>query len=294
MALQGLPSEKKNIFALAIASAVMTIFASIVGAPFVRVLAFKKAKLFWLMGIALLSLLFVPQLQLLGIYVSAIWMTLGTYSELEKRGYNWKSAIILSLTTGFSMGAVIFTALTRLSVEHNLIVQVTEPLMNSLKQIAPEQNFNANSILGFMPSLFVSSLMIALASSFMFESNIFKTFKLRREKIVSSLRWLEIRLPDAFVWFSLFSFLFSIIEIPIKSVQIIAINCSVISLVAYFFQGLAVHEFAFRIFRAGFFTKLSLYLLIVLWAMPVVAAVGLFDYWIDFRKKLRKKISQSF
>ena len=60
------------------------------------------------------------------------------------------------------------------------------------------------------------------------------------------------------------AFLFSMVDTSIRLfdiniVQVIAINISIISVVAYFFQGISVIEFATRIFRVGRISKFMLY-----------------------------------
>jgi hypothetical protein len=142
----------------------------------------------------------------------------------------------------------------------------------------------------FLPGLLAAALISALAVSLVFEAQIFKAFQIRRERLASGLKWLEFRLPDTFVWVSLFSLLFCVVETPFPILQVIAINISVVSIVAYFLQGISVFEFATRIYRVGRITKLLLYLLIITWALPVITVVGFADYWADVRRHMRKRI----
>ena len=69
-----------------------------------------------------------------------------------------------------------------------------------------------------------------------------------------------------------------------------SLNFVIVSVVAFFFQGLAVTEFLTKAFRFGPFSKMVLYILIVLQLAPAVVLIGLVDYWVDFRKRLRKKL----
>ncbi|MFN3454692.1 MAG: DUF2232 domain-containing protein, partial [Pseudobdellovibrio sp.] len=232
---------------------------------------------------------------LIAIYVGAIWMTLGLYSELEKRGIDWKRSGMLSVISGILFGVGSYLAVTKLSLSPDLAHQIVEPLMLSLKQIVPDQKFETQAIMMFMPGVLGSALVSSIAASFVFESQIFQVFNLKREKLASGLKWLEFRLPDMFIWLSLFAFLFSMVDTSIRLfeiniVQVIAINISIISVVAYFFQGISVIEFATRIFRVGRISKFMLYFLLITWALPLVTLLGLADYWVDFRRLLRKRI----
>ncbi|WP_409478667.1 DUF2232 domain-containing protein [Pseudobdellovibrio sp. HCB154] len=286
-------SNNKKYFLLAAVSAAMSIIFSVMSAPFIRVLAATKSKIFWLVGIVFVSSLFFLKMNLVAIYVGTIWMTLGLYSELEKKGITWKKSGALSVLAGVAFGAISFLAITKWSVDHELFKQVIDPLMVSLKQVLPEENFETKAVMMFMPGLLASALISALAVSLVFEAQIFQAFQIKRERLASGLKWLEFRLPDMFIWVSLFSFLFSVVETPFHFLQVIAINLAVVSIISFFFQGISVFEFAMRIFRVGRITKLLLYLLIITWALPVITVLGFADYWVDFRRHMRKKVKVS-
>ncbi len=286
-------ASNKKYFLLAAVSAAMSIIFSVMSAPFIRVLAATKSKIFWLVGVVFVSSLFFLKMNLVAIYVGAIWMTLGLYSELEKKGITWKKSGALSVFAGVAFGAISFLAITKWSVDHELFKQVIDPLMVSLKQVLPDENFETKAVMMFMPGLLASALISALAVSLVFEAQIFQAFQIKRERLASGLKWLEFRLPDMFIWVSLFSFLFSVVETPFHFLQVIAINLAVVSIVSFFFQGISVFEFAMRIFRVGRITKLLLYLLIITWALPVITILGFADYWVDFRRHMRKKVKVS-
>lgn len=286
-------ASNKKYFLLAAVSAAMSIIFSVMSAPFIRVLAATKSKIFWLVGVVFVSSLFFLKMNLVAIYVGAIWMTLGLYSELEKKGITWKKSGALSVFAGVAFGAISFLAITKWSVDHELFKQVIDPLMVSLKQVLPDENFETKAVMMFMPGLLASALISALAVSLVFEAQIFQAFQIKRERLASGLKWLEFRLPDMFIWVSLFSFLFSVVETPFHFLQVIAINLAVVSIVSFFFQGISVFEFAMRIFRVGRITKLLLYLLIITWALPVITVLGFADYWVDFRRHMRKKVKVS-
>ena len=280
----------KKVFTLAALSALMSVAFSFMSAPFVRVLAITKSRFFWLTGLIFLTTLLFLKMYLVLVYVGALWMTLGLYSELEKKGVDWKKSSVLSLFSGLIFGVASFLLITRRSLEHDLVKQAAEPLMMSLKQILPDKTLQAADVIVYMPGLLVSALVSALAIALMFESQIFQIFKLKREKIASGLRWLEFRVPDLFIWLTLFAFLFSFVDLSMPLLQIGAINIAVVSVVVFFFQGITVFEYATRIYRMGRITKILLYFLLVAWALPAVAVLGFADYWLDIRRFMRKRI----
>lgn len=283
-------SENKKLLLMAALSAAVSFVFSFLGAPFLRVLALRKAKLFWIVGVVFIATLFFLKIDLIAIYVGAIWMTLGLYSRFENQGLSWKKSGALSLLSGLCFGVLGFFSITKGSIDHQLIKEMTEPIMLTFKQYLPEENIEARSVLMIMPGVLASTLLSAIAMGLAFESQMFQAFNLKREKLASSLRWLEFRLPDLFIWISLFSFLLSIIETPYAWVQVVAINISLFSVVAYFFQGITVIEFATRLYRVGRFSKFFLYLLVIGSILPAVSLVGIIDYWADFRRLMRKTI----
>ncbi len=284
-------SFNKTISLAAVTAAVLLMF-SFFGAPFVRVLATTvRSSIFWGVGCFLVATLFVFNLFIATIYVGAVWMTLGFYSELEKRGTSWKKTGLLALLAGLLFAVVCVIAITKGSVAgSDLVKNFMLPLQEAMKQVMPAEEFLKFDITQYLPGIFTAVLVSAIALSFIFEAKIFSLFSLKREKISSSMKWIEFRVPDIFIWFALFGFLFSIVDLKVPHLKIAAMNFSIFSIVVFFFQGISAIEFMTRVYRTGFFTKIALYMLILGWLGPAVSVVGLLDYWVNFRKMVRKKI----
>lgn len=284
---------------LALASVAGLFLFSFMGAPFVRVLASTaKAGLFWGLGIVLSASLFYFNLPVESVYVGAVWMTLGTYSGLEKRGISWKKTTAVSILMGLMFATICFLMLTRgldfgnaaAYSENAFLSKLINPVKDNLKIAWPEKEITPLNIISYLPGVFASALVAALAVSLIFEAKIFKLFQIRRERIASSLKWVEFRLPDAFIWAALISFLLSMVSVGSEAVKLAASNFAVFSIVVFFIQGMSVIEFMSRIYRWGIFTKIAIYFLVVAWLGPAIAFLGLVDYWFDFRKMVRKKI----
>ena len=73
---------------------------------------------------------------------------------------------------------------------------------------------------------------------------------------------------------------------PMGVITIIALNCLIILLFVYFFQGIAVVSFFFQKKRAPFALRFFFYILIAIQPlfMFLVIGFGLFDTWFNFRK----------
>jgi Predicted membrane protein (DUF2232) len=290
--------QNKKIWIVGATTAVVAVLFSFFGAPFLRAFFAKTRPLiYWGLGAAVITTLFLLHLTPRAVYVGAIWMTLGLYSELEKRGVSWRKTSVISVMAGFVFAAVAATVILKTAFAAELLTQATEPLIQSLSRFYPETVFTAEQVFLFLPGLLLSALVSAVAIGLSLESRIFELFTLKREKTASALRWLEFRLPDAFIWIALMSFFLSMVgveafvgEAAAQNVRTVAINGTIVSLVLFFIQGLVVIEFISRVYRWGAFARTMLYLTIFLWAHPVVVLIGLMDYWVDLRGRIRKKI----
>jgi hypothetical protein len=289
-------SQNKKIWTLAFATAVVSVLFSFMGAPFLRALSAKaKPVLFWGVGATIVATLFLVQLTLGAVYVGAVWTTLGLYSELEKRGVSWKKTSLIALLSGALFGVLSYMFAVKALLKLDLAEQLTAPILQTLKQINPDEKISMDQIIQYMPGALIATLLCSLAVGFIFESKIFQLFQFQREKTISGLKWLEFRLPDQFIWLSMFGFLFSLLKIDVSSlvaekIKIVAINVSIFSVVAFFMQGIAVFEYVTRFYRVGIFNKSLTYVLIFVWLAPAIGFIGLIDFWADFRKMVRKKV----
>lgn len=286
-------SNTKKLFALTVMTAVAAIFFSFMGAPFLRVLSSSSKRfVFWGLGLAIVVGLFLGQAPLAALSIGSIWMTLGIYTECERKGVEWKKNILFSILAGFAFvmlgGGLLFKDLSN-PLAQTALQEITGPLLEALQKLFPDNTFAMEMFYPYLPSIVLTSLMIGLATGLAFEAQIFRVFKLRRERIASGLRWLDFRLPDLFIWMSMFGFLFTAVDIGSVLVRNIAINLTVISVVAFFIQGIVVYEFTSRLLRFGLFSKTLMYVMIFLWLAPAFAVIGLADYWLDIRTKLTLK-----
>ncbi len=292
-------NAQKKIWILAVVTALISVFFSFMGAPFLRTLFAKtKSIWFWAVGAVTVAILFSVQLTLGAVYVGAVWMTLGAYSELETRGVSWKKTSVISLIAGLVFAVLSFSWATKGSFTSDLTKELVEPFLTSLQQLYPDNVLKAENIIQYMPGVLLSALMCSLAVGIIFETQIFQLFQFRREKTASSLKWLEFRLPDTFIWFAFLGFFFALVRLSVlpeniaTMVRTIAVEMSIFSAFCFFLQGIVVFEFLSRFYRVGLFTKTILYFLILTWIGPAVGLMGLLDYWFNFRTVLRKKINE--
>lgn len=291
-------TQDKKIWTLALATAAVSVLFSFMGAPFLRAFSAKaNPSLFWGVGAMIVAILFLIQLTLGAVYVGAVWTTLGTYNELEKRGVSWRKTSLIAVMLGALFAVISYVLLVQSSLKINLAEQMTAPILQTMNQISPDEKISIEQLMNYMPGALIAVLMSSLAVGFVFESKIFQLFQFKREKIISGLKWLEFKLPDPFIWLALVGFLFSLLKVEMfvsvmiaEKIKTIAINISIFCAVAFFLQGIAVFEYLTRFYRVGLFNKSLTYILIFVWLAPAVVLIGLIDYWGDFRKMVRKSL----
>ena len=285
--------KNKNLLLLALVSVVASVMFSFLGAPLLRAFSVTtKSVVFWATAVLLIAALLVAgntdfKISQTAIYVGAIWMTLGSYNELEKRGVNWRMTGLFAVLTGtlFALAGYFLVLKDLGSIE--AVKEMLEPLIAAFAKSAPNASITADDLVSLLPGIFMGSLVGALALGLMLESKAAKIFGVKRERVASSLRWLEFRAPDAMIWTTLITALIAATSQTIW--QTLSLNILFVTLTVFFFQGLAVVEFSMRYYRLGFFTRAMTYLLIILQLAPILVFVGFVDYWVDFRRFIRRK-----
>jgi uncharacterized protein YybS (DUF2232 family) len=94
----------------------------------------------------------------------------------------------------------------------------------------------------------------------------------------------QYRVPEFLVWVVILLGL--ALMLPVQSLKIISINCLIVLMLVYFFQGIAVVSFFFQKKKTPMALKIFCYSLIAvqLYVLIMVIGLGFFDNWINFRK----------
>lgn len=274
----------------AIAS-VLTVIFGFVGGPFLRVLRnVYGPKRYWIAGYLISGILFlVPNLQLVAVMLAAGWVTVGIYSEFEERGKANFWTALLSLGIGSFVMIVVPMALARNSGD-DLVAYLHTFIETLLTQAKVDpKTVDITSIIQQVPSVLILLQVMSLAFALMWEGKAAQLVGLPFERIASHLRMHEFKLPDSMIWVTMLAFLLSFLKLDNHIATVIASNVFNVMLGLYFFQGLAVMEVGFLIYKVGSFVRVLVYLLIVGQLFLLLSAVGIIDYWVDFRKRLRNR-----
>ncbi len=100
--------------------------------------------------------------------------------------------------------------------------------------------------------------------------------------------------PEKFVWVLIISgmCLVGAILMPAPPwIETTGLNVLIICMFVYLLQGFAIVGYLFKERRVPWFFRYAFYLLVftIQYLILIIAMVGLFDLWIDFRKLIRKK-----
>lgn len=263
----------------------------ILGAPFLRTLrSFYGPKIYWSFGFVVSGVAWLLSAQPLAIFISSVWMTLGVYTEFERKGMGWWSAGL----TGVSAGAV--TAALGIGGGFGMhgintideLNRLVEQFVQQVQTMNPAVKLDPSVLVQQIPSGVIVILIIALAMGLIFERNVSSWLNLPHEKVSSQLKLLEYRVPDYFIWVAMIAFLLTMVSFGGKAIAILGVNIVNVAIVLYFFQGLAVLEVFLRFMKAGVLMRSLSYLILVGQMMLLLSVVGLMDYWIDFRRRIHK------
>lgn len=288
--------KNKNVLLLAIISAIASVLFSFLGAPFLRALFVStKSVIFWTTAVLLIGVMFVVgksdyKILETAIYVGSIWMTLGTYSELEKRGQGWLNSGLISLSAGLFFALAGYFLILKKLTNVDLLAEIVQPLTAAINIANPGNEQTPELIISVLPGLFVATLLGSLVLSFVYEDKVVKMFGIQREKVASGIRWLEFRLPSGAIWITLSAFLYLELSMRPSTLYVIGINILIVLTAAFFFQGIAIVSSMLRAYQAGPLFRTVTYVLIILQLAPLVVFAGFVDYWVDIRRRVRKKI----
>lgn len=272
-------------------SILLSMLTVVLGAPLLRVL--RKAYgpfAFWILGLLVTGTAWFLNAQPLALFLGSVWMTLGAYMEMEQRGLGWWISGLLSLFAGsMASGLGIFAALKMNGINtYAEVLKLVETFTQRVSEMNPAVKLDPEILAQQIPSAVVIVLMLALGLGLIFERRVFSWLNLPHEKIASQLKLLEYRVPDYMIWVAMTAFLLTMVSFGGKAIAILAVNIVNVTIVLYFFQGLAVLEVFLNSIRAGVFTRVLTYIILVGQMLLVLSIVGLIDYWVDFRSRIRK------
>ncbi|MEI7972811.1 MAG: DUF2232 domain-containing protein [Bdellovibrio sp.] len=278
---------------LCLLASFVTLLFNFMGGPFIKLARSTSGPLiFWVFFVFLGSLFLFPASAPLALIIVPFWLSVGLYHEAERRAWGnfWSLSLVVLVSGAFSAAIPWF-------LSNWFDMRVVDALLQGLREQfdsfkkSPSmgllaRNWSFDLMLKLVPGLFLSLLVVNLAVALALEKGVARLLRIQLNRPAFALRLLDFRVPEPVIWILIGSGALTLLRDQ-TDMSIWGWNLLILLLVVYFFQGLAVLEFAFLVFRWGFFLRLALYLLLVGNLPFVLSGVGIADYWLDFRVRLR-------
>ena len=182
----------------------------------------------------------------------------------------------------------------------SLIDNLTVALRVHEKMGFPKESLNlfreripdvVEQMLQILPGLFFVSLCLIVLLNILF---LWRRFPDRRTQWLSIATFREWKCPEPLVWV-LIACGFAFFVPASEALTIVALNVLLVTGVCYFIQGLAIVAFFFHKNNVPRFLRSATYILIIFQQIftLLVAALGLFDLWGDFRRLKKNNLNPS-
>ncbi len=172
------------------------------------------------------------------------------------------------------------------------VTQQLNGILNDPRISALTTNIKAQTIVEQLPSILVTSLVLALWVGLCLEGPIYRLF-ISKEKKVGPYNLKGFKIPAFFLWVLTASVGGAFMEHNVEFLRIVSTNFFNIVLVFYFLQGMAVMAAFFQWSQVGTFWRMLLYALVIFQLFPVLSVVGLLEGWFDLRSKMTKKRTET-
>ena len=147
---------------------------------------------------------------------------------------------------------------------------------------------NFKQITSFLANIFPALVLVSV--SFMVWLNIlaareiFQRTGMWQPDFGDLSRW---RTPEGLIWLLIAAG--GLLLVPVSLVRIVSLNLVIVCLFAYLLQGLSIISFLFKTKNVHRSFRILCYCLIFVqqYIIILIAAVGIFDLWVDFRKFIK-------
>jgi len=142
-----------------------------------------------------------------------------------------------------------------------------------------------SGITQIFPSIVIISSILVIWINFLMGKNYLGKAGIIFPRLIALARW---KVPDFIIWIFIVSGALSLL--PYDNMKFSGFNIFLVTCFIYFLQGLAIVSFFFQAKNVPGSLRFIFYFLIAVqyFLMIPIAAVGLFDIWIDFRKLFQK------
>jgi hypothetical protein len=215
----------------------------------------------------------------------SLLVLVGTFAELEETGLSLAATAFFTLLINVLLTAGAFAlwiyAAGR-SGWRDVLIGGLERTLKPVTDLNPALAFDYPALVGQLPSILVILWLAALYLAVLLEDKLGGRGGYRAQLA-------EYRNPDAVTWVFIASLLGAFGHFFPPIVETIANNALNVTLLLFFFQGIAVVTRVLTGFKMNTALQAVVMVVIVLHLFWFVSVIGLSDHWLDFRGRLKKR-----
>lgn len=222
-------------------------------------------------------------------------------SEVVKKNFTVEKTFLLASSALFCCGAgfILYHAFRSgiapwqmveahiaLVIEENIKLyaqmNISDEQVLMLRENAPQLNL---FFTGIFPALGLSCIVLMVWINLLAGRRLFQMSGVAFPDFGDLAGW---KAPERLIWIAIIAG--GMLFIPLKGITVVGMNLLIICGLIYLFQGLAIVAFFFRQKQVHKMFRLLFYGLILVqqYMLIVIIAFGLFDMWVDFRKKIKE------
>ena len=248
---------------------------------------------YWLFWTAISATILALGFPAMAAGLMAISLVVGVFNEVRIQGYSYFSAGFISVfftSTLFFTGAYMWAKAYQIKWYPFFEKYINENITAFLPQTADSSAaIDVKQIIMQIPSAGVILLVVSLFFALLFERKMLLWLGmpvLHRERLKA------FRLPEAMIWVFIASLLMAFIKTETSLINVVGMNLLNIVALLYFFQGLAVMATYMQITKTSPFWRSLIYIFVILQLFIAVVALGILDFWFDFRHRMIKKAAE--
>lgn len=240
---------------------------------------------YWLMGAGMAVFFWGLKMPGMAFLFFLNCVLVGALYELRKTKLGQELQAISAVLVTYIVSIALSLGLSKMGLYD--IAGIIMARMSDVLIAFPElaKNIPMGELFNQIPSLGLTYLAVTMAVTLLLEKSFFRMSDeaAPKKELLSSFR-----LPDSFIWAFILSLLLSFGKFDNPELQSVGVNVLNVTVLAYYFQGLAVVARYFQVFQVGRFWRVFWYILFTVQLFVFTSIIGVVDYWADFRSRFNK------
>ena len=268
----------------------LTALTYILGAPALKTLRRRLGRpIYWSASTFICMAMYAGQARILAIAFYSLVVLVGVFEEFEEMGLGFKASAFFTLLINslLSAGGFALWVFYTGSKWSDVLLAHVDGLLKPVMELNPNLKVSVADVILQLPSVTVISWIIAIYVAVLLER---PQDNPKLPSLRSELN--HLKLPDACVWLFIAALLGSFGGFKLTGLETLAINVLNVTIVLFFFQGIAVVSRFFERVRMGVLWQSLFMFLIVVQLFLFVSVLGLADHWLDFRLRMEKRAEQ--